>query len=104
MKHRRQAAWRKRNPWARYVEWARRRCAEREGYVAKGIKCDLTAAQLKVLWGRDGAAQMKKPSLDRVDSDGNYTVSNCRFMEHLENSRLPHGGFAAELDENGCFT
>ena len=48
------AAWRKRNPHYRFVEWARRRCADDDPesrwykhYFAKGIKCHLTVEQVK---------------------------------------------------------
>lgn len=57
-------------------------------YGAKGITCDLTSATLKVIWMRDEAWKLKKPSLDRIDSSGNYTLSNVRFIEFNLNSRM----------------
>lgn len=91
----RQAAWRERNPWARFVEWARWRCndvAHRnyKFYGALGISVKLTALEARVLWERDGAAQMKTPSLDRIDSACDYVFENCRFIEKAINERLPH--------------
>ena len=89
----RQALWRKRNPWARYVEWARRRCSDTNpdgwwpNYGAKGIRVELTAAQLKPIWERDNAAAMRKPSLDRIDERKNYAPDNVRFIEFALNTR-----------------
>lgn len=88
------AEWRLRNPWARFVEWARRRCNDTTSkrwwpyYGAKGITCHLTAAELKEIWERDGAAKMKRASLDRKNPEWNYTNWNCRFLEFKLNSRL----------------
>ena len=94
-KYDKRAAWRKRNPWARYVEWARRRCNDSDPksrnyphYFAKGITCDLTARQLKAIWERDQAHLLKKPSLDRIRSWDNYTLFNVRFIEFALNVRM----------------
>lgn len=98
----RQSAWRKRNPWCRHVEFARRRCTDTKHrdfsfYGGKGIKVELTTAEARVLWERDGAAAMRTPSLDRIDPEEDYTVANCRFIEKSLNERLPHD--AALRDE-----
>lgn len=90
-----QARWRRLNPWARHVEFARRRCSDPahkswKSHGGKGIKVYLTATSAKILWERDNAAAMKKPSLDRVDPTKDYTLENCRFLEHGINSQLPH--------------
>ncbi len=45
-----------------------------------------------VLYYRDGADKMKKPSIDRIDNNGDYTYENCRFIEMAENSRKAHKG------------
>jgi hypothetical protein len=37
------------------------------------------------MWFRDGAAQMKKPSIDRRDSADDYTFDNCVFIELRDN-------------------
>lgn len=87
-------AWDQKHPWVRYVEYARRRCACRDPkkwfpyYGAKGITVALTAKDLAVVWARDKAAKMKKPSLDRIDPDKSYTPDNVRFIEFKANSRL----------------
>jgi hypothetical protein len=75
------------------VEWARRRCnrpQERDKKFYEGIKVNLTGGEAKMLWERDGAASMKVPSLDRVDSSKDYVFDNCRIIEKSLNERLPH--------------
>lgn len=101
--HSRQYLYKKRRPWVRFVEWARRRCNDMDPkgpnywhYAAKGIICKLKAADLELIWERDGAVLMKRPSLDRVDSDKHYTKDNVRFIEHALNSRMPHSRVASD--------
>lgn len=58
-------------------------------YGGRGIKCFLNTKDLLFLWERDSAKNMKSPSVDRIDPDGNYELSNCRFLElHLNRPRL----------------
>jgi hypothetical protein len=90
----RQQRWKEAHPWVRYVEYARRRCADSDPrgpwyvhYYAKGIRVELTAKDLEPIWHRDGAAKMRKPSLDRIDEDGHYTPDNVRFVEFNWNAR-----------------
>lgn len=104
MKQDRRAAWKERNPWARHVEYARRRCTDPKAksypsHGAKGIRCFLTAKDAALLWKRDGAAEMKKPTLDRKESSKHYCIHNCRFIEHWLNSRLPHDASLAAEDQ-----
>jgi hypothetical protein len=37
------------------------------------------------MWFRDKAFEMKRPSLDRIDTTGDYCLDNCRFIELKEN-------------------
>lgn len=55
-------------------------------YGKRGIKCLITEYEVKILWERDKACMMKKPSIDRINNDGHYTFQNCRFIEQAENS------------------
>lgn len=57
-------------------------------YGGRGIKCLITKEELKFLWFRDKAFMLKKPSINRIDNDGHYTVDNCNYIERGENSRL----------------
>jgi hypothetical protein len=81
---------RERNPWYRPLEFAKRRCIDPKHkdfkyYGGRGIKCLLTIGEAQHLFERDGGRQMKKPTLDRIDGDGHYEVSNCQFMELTDN-------------------
>lgn len=56
-------------------------------YGGKGIKCLITIEDLKYLWRRDGGYNLQEPSIDRIDSNKNYELSNCRFIEFQDNRR-----------------
>lgn len=90
----RRTKWRLANPSYRYYENARRRCLDTKSerwriYREKGIKCEITAAEVKEIWERDRAWELKRPSLDRFPNcEGNYTKGNVRFIEFNENSRI----------------
>ena len=78
-------------PWKRSHESAKRRCTNKKSnryknYGGRGIKCLITVEEIKELWFRDEAYDMKIPTIDRKDNDGNYTVNNCRFIEKSINS------------------
>lgn len=80
-------------PWIRNFNSIRKRCTCKstssfKRYGARGIKNFLTAEQVKQLWFRDKAYLMADPTVDRINSDGNYILENCRFLERVENSRL----------------
>ena len=76
-------------PWSKALRYARLRCRhEKVGkgwYFRKGIKCLLTSEEVKILWYRDKAFWMNKPTLDRIKREGDYTFENCRFLEFLDN-------------------
>lgn len=50
-------------------------------YGGRGIKNEITLADLYYLWERDKAHLLDCASIDRIDVDGNYHVNNCRFIE-----------------------
>jgi hypothetical protein len=84
---------RRERPWEIVYRDILKRCTNKSNsafyhYGARGIKCLITKEQVKYLWNRDNAASLKKPSIDRVDSDLSYTLDNCRFIEKDENCRL----------------
>lgn len=45
----------------------------------------MTVEDFKFLWFRDRAYLMKKPSIDRINSNGHYELNNCRFIELIIN-------------------
>lgn len=59
-------------------------------YGGKGIKVKMSKLELARIWVRDNAKDLNKPSIDRINSDGHYEVSNCRFIEMSENVRRPY--------------
>lgn len=78
-------------PWKRVLTSIKQRCNNKnntsyEDYGKRGIKCLITEEEIKHLWFRDKAYLMKKPSIDRINNDGNYIYDNRRFIEFVENN------------------
>lgn len=78
-------------PWKGTLTGIKQRCNNPKNcnykeYGQRGIKCLITEEELKFLWFRDKAYSMKQPSIDRIDNDGDYELSNCRFIELKINS------------------
>jgi hypothetical protein len=82
----------KKYPWKRTFQDIKTRCTNTKykqfkDYGGRGIKNKFkNSDEIKFLWLRDKAYLMKKPSIDRKDNDGNYELSNCRFIEMGINS------------------
>lgn len=77
-------------PWRITLTDIKKRCNNPKNnhyycYGKRGIKCLITEEELEKLWFRDSAYLMEKPSIDREDNDGNYTLENCRYMELSKN-------------------
>lgn len=81
---------RKETPWKYTLVKIKTRCNNKNSsdykyYGGRGIKCLITEEELKTLWFRDKAYNMKKPSIDRIDNDGNYEYNNCEYIELSDN-------------------
>jgi hypothetical protein len=84
---------RKERPWIKHYNAARDRCRTKthnsyKNYGARGIKFLMTTGDFKFLWFRDKAYLMKRPSIHRINNDGNYELDNCCFIELTENIRI----------------
>lgn len=93
-------------PWEQHYYMAKNRCTVKTRpayrfYGARGIKFELTMGEVRMLWFRDDAHLLKKPSIDRIDSKGNYVWENCRFIEQNENCRKGNKLKAKEGVTNG---
>lgn len=82
----------KNTPWAKNLFSVQARCNDESHwaykyYGGRGIKCLLNMKDIKYIWYRDKAHLLSRPSIDRINNDGNYTVRNCRFIELAENIR-----------------
>lgn len=102
----------KKFPWKRVYHDAKRRCDDKKfiqfkDYGGRGIKCLIAAEELKHLWFRDKAYEMKRPSIDRIDNNGNYEFNNCRFIELSKNISLRNINVCSkpilQHDLNGIF-
>ena len=77
-------------PWLSHYDCARTRCLNKKRstyarYGGRGIEFRMVKDDFKKMWFRDKAYKMKMPSVDRIDNDGHYEFSNCRFIEHSKN-------------------
>lgn len=77
-------------PWVRHLSVARYRCENKNSsdyrkYGGVGIKCLLSTGEIKTLWILGNAKDLKKPSLDRIEVEKDYTFDNCQFIEHRLN-------------------
>ena len=84
--------YRKTNPWMTHFWTARQRCTKSyhpayHRYGGRGILFKLTMDEVKFLWFKNKAFQMKKPTIDRINNDGNYELTNCCFLELIDNIR-----------------
>jgi hypothetical protein len=84
-------------PWVATFKRIKCRCENNKAsgykfYGGRGIKCKITKKELKKLWFRDKAYLLKQPSIDRINPEGDYKYSNCRYIELKENfKRVVHG-------------
>lgn len=80
-------------PWFNILSDIKQRCNNPKNeaykyYGGRGIKCLITEEEIKKLWFRDKAYEMKRPSIDRENNEGDYIYDNCRFIEQSKNSTL----------------
>lgn len=78
-------------PWVISYRCAMARCRNKKltgykYYGGKGITFIMSRDDFKFLWFRDLAFLMNCPSIDRIDSNGNYELNNCRYIERNINS------------------
>jgi hypothetical protein len=97
--------WRKQFPWLSALYAIHHRVnnknnSEYHRYGGRGIKCFLTNDEIKELWFRDKAFEMKIPTIDRINNDGNYELGNCRFLEKSKNQRPRKEIIQLDLNKN----
>ena len=96
-------------PWYKTWNSVHHRCNDKthsnyKRYGAVGIKNLMSANDFKTLWFRDKAYNMKRPSIDRIDTSGNYELSNCRYLELPDNIRRNWEKNKYRIKINGKFT
>ena len=76
-------------PWTKTFDRIMNRCVydKNNSYYKRNIKCLITKKELKALWFRDKAFDLKKPSIHRINHKLDYTVDNCKYVELIDNIR-----------------
>jgi len=101
--------YRKNNRWRKTWNCIQQRCENPnnpsyEHYGLRGIKNKFkNVDEIKFLWFRDKAYKMKKPSIDRIDNDGNYCLDNCRYIEMSINANKDRIKPTLQFDKQGNF-
>ncbi len=95
-------------PWKKILSSIKQRCENPshnsyKNYGYRGIENFLTEKDIEFMYNRDKAYLMNKPSIDRKNNDGNYTLENCQFIELSENSVKDHRKPILQYDLNGNF-
>lgn len=76
-----QRKYRNSHPWAKHYSYSKSRC------IKDGREHTVSITYLKTIWFRDKAFELKRPSIDRIDTKKGYIPGNCRFIELSENIR-----------------
>lgn len=82
---------RNKEKWKVSYHLAKQRCNNPKNpaykhYGGRGIQFQMTLKDFEYLWKRDKAHLMRIPTIDRKDNDGNYELTNCRFIEKSQNT------------------
>lgn len=99
-----QKNYRKNNKFKTIQMWINTKCNnsnrnDYKYYGGKRIKNLLSLEELKILWDRDNADNMNKPSIDRIDSNDNYEYDNCRFIEMNDNIQERNNRFSKHITQ-----
>ena len=75
-------------PWIQSFYKAKQRCTnsnhpQYHNYGGRGIKLLMTKEDFEHLYYRDNGDMMDCATIDRIDNDGNYELSNCTFINPI---------------------
>lgn len=89
-------AYKRRKPWYAFYKSCRQRCEDTSHrsyprYGGRGIRCLVTITDVEIIWIRDKAHGLLRPSIDRIDPAGHYEFDNIRFIELAENCARARG-------------
>jgi hypothetical protein len=87
------------HPWHKHYGNAKSRCNPKGKYYGR-VKFLMTLEEFRTLWFRDKAFLLNKPSIDRIDNNGDYVFDNCRFIELSENMKRPKIPRSKEVRKN----
>lgn len=78
-------------PWRKHYYAARRRSTvetDKSYHRYKIFEFNLTMEETEILWNRDKAWLLKKPSINRINPLKGYKFDNCEFIEMKINTSL----------------
>ena len=81
---------RNRTKWSETYRKIHARCNSKKHPSHKWYKdreMNISIRELKIIWFRDKAYELKRPSIDRIDNNKGYFFDNLRYIELSENVR-----------------